>query len=180
MLRSPRRAPRRSRIVVGLCFTASPAEWGRGTLTWSRTGYLSGLPHEPALGISQINQGMPGKRITIITPMPAEFAPPADIVNSINATADRPPGIDGNGQLSAHHWTDRTGLLAGGLAIVATGVLTACGPTATESPSVTTTPASSSATPSPAEKAVAPTALKPLPSLIPTTCVGGSGQGCPG
>ena len=48
--------------MVGLCFTASPAEWGRGTLTWSRTGHLSGLnlPHKPALGISETTQGMPG------------------------------------------------------------------------------------------------------------------------
>ena len=86
--------------------------------------------------------------------------------------------------MGAHHWRDQIGLVAGGMAIVAMGILTACGPAATESPSATTTPASSSVTLTPAEKGTpvpfSPTALNPLPSLIPTTCVGAPGNGCAG
>ncbi|HCA51974.1 MAG TPA: hypothetical protein DEP24_02990 [Mycobacterium sp.] len=86
--------------------------------------------------------------------------------------------------MGAHHRRDQIGLIAGGVAIVVMGVLTACGPAATESPSATTTPDSSSVTLTPAEKGApgsfSPTALNPLPSMVPTACVGAPGNGCAG
>jgi hypothetical protein len=73
--------------------------------------------------------------------------------------------------------TRQIALIAGGVAIVGMGTLTACSSSAKESPSTTTTPSSTSVAPSasPTEKAVSPGGAN---SFSPTVPAGPPGIVC--